>query len=114
MKRVAWTVPKEVSPTYLHLISNSSLKLFSLSNIPINLFAVFNLSTTEAVGIGAGAIAGIVIAGVAVAAAVTAGSKKTYDLWKSRIGESQVIEDNPLYEGSNLDVNNPLYEMKPM
>jgi hypothetical protein len=61
-------------------------------------------------GIGAGAIAGIVIGAAAIAAFAVFGGKKGYDLYTKRLGSESVVHDNPIYEDNKVG-ENPLYEL---
>jgi tetrahydromethanopterin S-methyltransferase subunit F len=71
------------------------------------------LANKVAVGIGAGAIAGIIIGGVSAAVVVGFGSKKGYDYYQARFGEkASMIADNPLYEEKGSSKVNPLFEQE--
>jgi len=72
-----------------------------------NFFA--NLSPL-AVGLGAGAIAGIVIAAVVAAGLAIFGGKKGYDAWKKHQQATSPVQENPLYQSNGTNNVNPLFE----
>jgi len=68
------------------------------------------ITVGAAAGIGAGAIVGITLGAVGVAALVTVGGKKGYDrLMQSRTAVT-AVEDNPLYTPAQTEKINPLFE----
>ena len=67
--------------------------------------------TVETASIGAGVLAAIIIAVIIGVVAVGAGSKKGYELIKlAREQKEKEVMNNPLYEGINMEVVNPIYE----
>jgi len=71
------------------------------------------LENKVAVGVSAGAIAGIIIGGVSAAVVVGFGSKKGYDYYQAKFGEkASMIADNPLYEEKGSSKVNPLFEQE--
>jgi len=72
------------------------------------------LSTAATIGIGAGAIAGIVIGCVAVAALVGLGGKKGYDVWLHHRANMGSAQTNPMYQDNGLSGSNPLYDANPV
>ena len=68
------------------------------------------LSVAQAAGIGAGAIAGVVIGVAAGVAALSYAGKKGYEkMVKNKVSQS-AVNDNPLYEKSDANTENPMFE----
>jgi len=65
-----------------------------------------------AVKIGGGVIAGIAVGALAFVGIIAFGGKKGYDYWaaRSNVGPDIKVDDNPLYEMKNKEVDNPLFE----
>ena len=69
------------------------------------------MSTVATAGIGAGVLAAIIIAVIIGVVAIGAGSKKGYELIKlAREQKDKEVMNNPLYEGINMEVVNPIYD----
>jgi len=64
----------------------------------------------QAVGLSAGVIAGIAIAGVAVVAGITYGGKRGYDAVLSSKSAVNFVDSNPFYEPVITENENPLFE----
>jgi len=62
------------------------------------------------IALGAGAVAGIVIAAVVCAGLSAFGAKKGYDVWKKGRGDMSQANTNPLYKDNGLTGTNPLHE----
>jgi len=68
------------------------------------------LDSGVATGLGAGAVAGIVIGVVGVAAVLgVLGGKKGYDIWLKHRANMQGANTNPLYTHNGLSGSNPMY-----
>lgn len=72
----------------------------------------FDTTAQVATGLGAGALAGIIIGVVAFVAAGGVGAKKGFDAYKSNKISRSDIKDNPLYEQKRKSGRNPFYEGK--
>jgi len=65
---------------------------------------------TQAIVIGAGAAAGIAIGAAAAVGLLGYGGKKGYELYKNHANmKNAPVQDNPLYEATNANSDNPLY-----
>jgi len=73
-----------------------------------------SLSTSAKLGIGLGAaaVAGIIIAIVVFLVGAAIGSKKGYDAWVARKGQLDAANSNPLYNNQGMSGSNPFHENK--
>lgn len=69
---------------------------------------------TEAVGIGGGILAAIIIGAVAGAVLIGLGGKKGFDAWQANKNNMSGSQSNPMYKDDHLKGQNPFYstEMK--
>lgn len=80
---------------------------FFLSHV---LFLVLDTVPAAAIGVGAGAIAAIVIGAVAFLGVTFFGGKKGYDAYLRLHNGMEKAQENPLYESNAIEAENPLYE----
>jgi len=62
------------------------------------------------VALGAGAVAGIIIAAVVCAGIAAFGAKKGYDVWKNKRSDLSGANTNPMYRDDHLKGTNPFHE----
>jgi len=62
--------------------------------------------------IGAGAVTGIVIAGIAAMIIFGVSGKKVYDHYRLMNSKDALVEDNPLYKAKGTETDNPFYASK--
>jgi len=66
----------------------------------------------QAVGISAGVIAAIVIAAILGAALLAWSGRKGYQMLMRKKDDMATVQDNPMYEKSKTDFDNPFYKSR--
>jgi len=79
--------------------------ILGVPRLPVNI-------PTNAIGLGAGVIAGIVVGTVAFAAVAIIGGKKGLNKLQKPDNRNSTVGENPLYESAQTEQYNPFYVSK--